>query len=158
MRPNHGPPAQRSSNSASFMCTSMASIGSNRSIGNPGIRGVAGPQLGGVDVVPHGHSTPIIIASESDHGSSYASPCNPSMTDSQSCECCRLSGSIPSSSSVCLAPSSLSSPCSSVSVVSGLGSCTSSPSSDMEEFSSQLTSQWAPSLAIQAASLGMRST
>ena len=109
MRPNHGPPAQRSSNSASFTCTSMASIGGNRSIGDPSIHGVTGPQVGGDDAVPHRQSTPIIIASESDHRSSYASPCNPSMTDFQSREHHRLSGSTPSSRSVCLAPSSLSS-------------------------------------------------
>ena len=157
-RPNHRPPAQRSSNSASFTCTSMASIGSNRSSGDPGIHGVAGPWVGGNDAVPHGHSTPIIIASESDHGSSYASPCDPSMTDSQSHEHRCLSGSTPSSRSVCLALSSLSSPHSLLSVVGGLGSCVSSPSSNVEESLGQLTSQWALSLVIWATSSGMRGT
>ena len=157
-RPNHGPPAQRSSSSASFMCTSTASIGGNQSIGDPGICGVTRPQVGGDDVFPHGHSTPIIIASESDCGSSYASPCDSSMTDSQSCKCRCLSGSTPSSRLVCLAPSSLSFPRSSVSVVGSSGSCASSPSFDVEESLGQLTSQWAPSLAIQAAPSGMCST
>ena len=109
-RPNHRPPAQRSSNSDSFTCTSTASIGSNQSIGDPGIRGVAGLQVGGNDVGPHGQSAPVTVASESDCGSSYASPCNPSMTAFQSHECRRLFGSTPSLRSVCLAPSSLSSP------------------------------------------------
>ena len=84
-------------------------------------------------MVPHGQSTPIIVASESDCGSSYASPCDPSMTDSQSRKHRCLSGFTPSLRSVCLAPSSLSSPHSSVSVVGGSGSCTSFSSSDMEE-------------------------
>ena len=148
--PNHGPPAQRSTNSTSFTCISTASIGGNQSIGDPCICGVTGPWVGGDDMVPCRQSTPIILASESDCRSSYASPYNPSMTDSQSCECHHLSGSTPSSRLVCLAPSSLSCPHSSVSVVGGLGSYVSSSSSDVEESSGQLTSQRAPSLAIWA--------
>ena len=155
MSPNHGPPAQRSSNSDSFTCTSTASIGGSQSIGDPGIRGVAGLQVGGDDVVPHRQSAPIIIASESDHGSSYASPYDLSMTASQSHERHHLSGSTPSLRLVCLA---LSSPHSSVSVVGGSGSCTSSSSSNVKELSGQLTSQRAPSLTIRATSSGMRGT
>ena len=47
-RPNCRPPAQRSSNSDSFTCTSTAiatSIGGNQSIGDPGICGVTGLQV-----------------------------------------------------------------------------------------------------------------
>ena len=102
------------------MCTSTASIGGSQFIGDPSICGVTGPLVGGDDVVPHEQSAPIIIVLESDHRSSYASPCDPSMTDSQSHECHCLSGSTPSLRSVCLAPSLLSSPHSSVSVVGGL--------------------------------------
>ena len=164
-RPTHRPPVQRLSSLDSSTCTSMASLpviaasnGSKWCIGDPGICRAAHLRVVGNNAGPHRQSTPITVASESDHRSSYASPSNPSMTASQSRECHRLFGSASFSGSVCLAPSLLSSPHSgSVSVVCGLGCCTSS-SSNVEESSGQLTTQWAPSLVIWAASTGMHGT
>ena len=103
------------------------------------------PRVWGNNAGPCGQSTPITVVTESDHGSSYASPSDPSMTASQSHGCRRLFGSTSSSGSVCPAMSSLSSPhLGSVSVVCGLGCCASS--SDVEESSGQLTIQWAQAL------------
>ena len=83
MRPNRGPPAQTSSNSDSFTCTSMAiatSSGGNQSIGDPGICRVTQLGVWGDSTGPCRQSTPITVASESNCGSSYASPSDPSMT------------------------------------------------------------------------------
>ena len=108
-RPTHGPLAQRLSSSDSSTCTSTASAlaiaissGGKLSIGNPGTCGATCLRVWGDNAGPHGQSTSISVASESNRGSSYASPSNPSMTASQSCECCRLFGSTSSSGSVCL--------------------------------------------------------
>ena len=113
--------AQRSSNSDSLTCTSTAT-----SIGDPSTCGVR--------CLGEWPSTPITVVSESDHGSSASLSSSP-MTTSQSHKCCHLFGSHSSSWSICLAPSSLSSPRSSlVSVVSGSGYHSSSSSScDVEE-------------------------
>ena len=144
------------------MCTSTViatSIGGNQSIGDPSICGDARLGVRGDNVVPHRQSAPITIASESDCGSSYASPSNHSMMASQSCECRHLFGSASSSVSVCLALSLLSSPhSSSVSEVGSSGSHASSSSSDMEESSGQLTNWQTPSPVIQAASSEMCGT
>ena len=139
--------AQRSSNLDSLACTSTAI-----SIGDPGMCGVG--------CLGEWQPAPITVASESDCESSYASFSVSPTSASQSHNCCHLSGSCSSSRSVCLAPSSLSLPCSSsVSVVGGSWSCSSSSSSsDVEESSGQLTSQWALSLVSWATSLGMHST
>ena len=88
---------QRSSNSDSLTCTSTAT-----SIGDPGTCGVR--RLG------EWPSAPITIVSESDLRSSYASLSPSTMTTSQCREWCHIFGSHSSSWSICLAPSSLSSP------------------------------------------------
>ena len=107
---------------------------------------------------PCGPSTPMTVASESNPGSSYASPSDPSMIASQSHGHRHLFGSASSSRLVCLALSSLSSSCSgSVSMVCDSGCCTSS-SSDVEESLGQLTIQRAPNLVIWATSAGMHGT
>ena len=139
---------QRSSNLDSLTCTSTAA-----SIGDPSTHGVR--HLG------EWPSAPITVALESDRRSSYASLSTSPMTTSQSCECHRLFGSHSSSWSICLAPSSPSSPCSSsVFVISGSGSRSSSSlsSSDVEELAGQLTSQRAPNLMICTTSWGTRGT
>ena len=88
------------------------------------------------------------VASESDHGLSYASLSDLSMIASQSQRHCHLFGSASSSRSVCPALSSLSSSYSGlVCMVCSSGCCTSF-SSDVEELSGQFTIQWALSLAI----------
>ena len=95
-RPTCGPLAQRLSSSASSTCTSMASPlaiaasnGGIWSINNPGIHGAACLRVWGggwqpchtrIMQAPAGHPSP----SESDCGSSYASPLAPSMIASQS--------------------------------------------------------------------------
>ena len=110
--------------------------------------------VGKDSVGPCGPSDPMTVASESDHGSSYASPSDPSMIASQSPRHHCLFGSTSSSGSICPAPSSLSSFCSvSVSMVCGSG-CRASSSSNVEELLGKLTIRWAPSLVIQAALLG----
>ena len=175
VRSTFGSLAQRLFSSSSSMWTLMASLlaiatsgGGIWSIGNPGIHGVTLLGVWGERLMassckdnagPHELSAPITVAVESvesDRGSSYASPSDPSMTASQSHGCHHLSGSTSSSGSVCPAPSSLSSHLSSVSVVCGSG-CDASASSDVEE-SGQLTIQWAPSLAIWANSTGAHGT
>ena len=161
----HGPLAQGLSNSASSTCTSMASprviatsSGSIWSIGDPSICGATHLGVWGDNAGPHGPSAPITVALESDHGSSYASPSDPSMTTFQSRRHCHLFGFTSSSGSVCLALSSLSSSHSgSVSMVCSSGCCASS-SSDVKESSGRLTIQWAPSLVIQATSTRMCGT
>ena len=170
VRPTHGPLAQWSSNSTSFMWTSTASLlaempvvvtssGGILYIGNPSIHGVTLLGVWGGWLTASSRkdnaglcesSTPITVAIESDCGSLYASPSDHSMTASQSYRCCWLSGSASSSGSVCPDPSSLSSHLGSVSVVCGSG-CHTSSSSDKEE-SGQLTIQQVPSLAIWAVS------
>ena len=107
----------QSSNLDSLTCTSTAA-----SIGDPSMHRVR--------CLGEWPSTPITVASKSDRGSSYASLSISPMTASQSHERCHLSGSHSSCRSVCLAPSSLSSPHSSlVLVVGGSGSRSSSSSS-----------------------------
>ena len=162
------PLAQRLFSLASSTCTSMVSPpviatsnGGIWSIGDPGIHGAAHLRVWGRGWQPH-HArivqAPMTVASESNCGSSYASPSNPSMIASQSHRHRCLFSSASSSGSVHLALSSLSSSHSgSVSMVCSSGYHTSS-SSDMEESLGQLTIWWAPSLAIQAASPGMHST
>ena len=164
VRPTLGPLTQRLFSLSSSTWTLMASSGGIWSIGNPSLHGVAllgvwGGQLMASsckdDAGPRESSAPITIAIESiesDWESLYASPFDPSMTASQSCGHHHLSGSTFSSRSVHLAPSSLSSHSGSVSVICSLG-CHALSSSDEEE-SGQLTIQWAPSLAIGAASVG----
>ena len=165
VRPTHGPMAQRLSNSAYSTCTSTASpwviatsSGSIWSIGNPSICEATCLRVGGDNADPHGPSTPITVASESNCGSLYVSPSDPSMNAYHSHGCCHLFGSTSSSGSVCLALSSLSSSClGSVSMVCGSGCCASS-SSNVEESLGQLTIWWAPSLVIWATSAGMHGT
>ena len=119
VRPGLGPLAQRLfSLSSSVIATSSGSIWS---IGDPGTCRVTilGVWVGRLmasshkdNAGPHESSAPITVAIESvesDHGSSYASPSDPSTTASQSHGCRCLSGSASSSGSVHLAPSSLSS-------------------------------------------------
>ena len=142
-RPGLGPLAQRLFSSSLSTWTSTASLpviatssGGMWFIGNPGIcrvalLGVWGGQLTASsckdNAGPRESSTPITIAIESvesDRGSSYASPSDPSMTASQSHGCRHLS--------VHLALSSLSSHSGSVSVVCSSG-CHASSSSDEGE-------------------------
>ena len=115
--------AQRSSNSDSLTCTSTAA-----SIVDPGPRGVG--------CLGEWTSAPITVASEFDCGSSYASLSSSPMTASQSRKHCHLFSFCSSSWSICLVPSSFSSPHSDLaSVVGGSGShsSSSSSSSDVEE-------------------------
>ena len=168
VRPAFRPLAQRLFSSSSFMWALMVSLlvivtssGGIWSIDDPNIRGVTLLRVWGGQLMASSHkdnagpcesSAPITIAIESiesNRGSSYASPSDPSTTASQSHGHRCLSGSASSSGSVHPVPSSLSSCLDSVSVVCGSG-CHASSSSDEE--SGQLTIQWAPSLAIWATS------
>ena len=128
VRPTCRPLAQRLSSSVSSAWTSMASLpvtvtssGGIWSIADLGICGVTLLGVWGGLLMASLHkynagpcelSAPITVAIESivsNHGSSYASPSDSSMTAFQSHGCCWLSGSVFSSRSVCPAPSSFSS-------------------------------------------------